>query len=321
MLEQEKIAPFWIQELIEAGYGTFVLNTFGLDYNGISLQSFQRHIPETTLQKANFIEVMTYAELPKIKEMLVHFEKIVQDFKEHPEKKNGIFCYIHSSITHMPWIPKKPIFGNETIDLYDASVKDVDDLLGFFLEELKKLGLYDDAIIIILADHGTGLMEHGRYGSFLNYEEQIRVPLLFRIPNAGIKPHVSSEFVQLIDLGPTLINMVSNVKKNRFHGISLLGAIRGKPLPEKREYLFALSSFEDLYSLIAEEKYKFHYHRRYGYYKLYDLSQDPMERNNLADQKKDLVEKYFSVMDQFLRAGNYSYNNPYHYKDFDPKNQ
>lgn len=316
MLEKERLDPFWIQDLIDAGYGTFLLNTFQSDYNGVSLPGFFRKIPQEKLDRAKFVEIKEYDEFPKVEETLTRLREIAAEFGKDPEKRNGIFCYLHGCRPHMPWRPTDKIFGDSEEDRYDAAIYEADQAVGNFIRGLKELGLYENAIMIILADHGTGLMEHGRYGGFLNYEEQIRIPLLIRAP--GCRPHVSEEVVQSIDIGPTLVNLVSGIRPNRFHGISLAGVLRGKPLPEPRRIIFAFSAFEDLASLLEDQRYKFHYHRRYGYYQLYDLQNDPGETVNLVDKCPEQVMRYLEVLDRFLRAGNSTYNNPYHYRTFEP---
>lgn len=317
MLEKKHIDPFWVEDLIDANYGTFVINTLHqCDYNGISLEAFKRNIPKEKIEKAQFLEVTTYEEFGKVKEALNVLTQVVENSKKNPQQRPGLFCYLHSCRSHIPWRPTNPIFGMSEVDRYDAAIKEEDEAMGIFMEGIKKLGLYQDAIIIFLADHGTGLMEHGRYGGFLNYQEQIRVPLVIRVP--GIAPGVSDEWVQTIDIGPTLVNLVTPARNNRFHGISLAGVVRGKPLGEPKKYLFCLSSFSDMFSVIEDRRYKFQYHRRYGYYMLYDLQQDPRESRNLADSNPEAAKKYLEILDRFLRAGNHTYNNPYHYSAFDP---
>ena len=312
MLEKKKVAPFFIQEMAQAGYKKFVINTFQSDYNGISLAAFKRNIPKSIIEKTEFTEVKTYDEFPKVQEALGYLKKISEEFKK-PEKRSGVFCYLHFCRPHIPWHPTKAIFGHGEVDRYDAAIKEADQALGIFINGIKKLGFYKDAIIIILADHGTGLMEHGLWGGFLNYEEQIRIPIVIRVP--GIQPKVSNFWATNIDIAPTLVNLISNQKKNRFHGISLVESLLGKR--QRRKYIFTFSSFQDYISVIKDNRYKFHFHRSHDYFKLYDLVEDPGEKRNIVDQKPEMVKQFLKVCDRFLRAGNHSYNNPYHYSSWD----
>ena len=74
------------------------------------------------------------------------------------------------------------------------------------LAKLRELGLWDDTMIVITADHGEEFQEHGGWwhGTTL-YEEQIRVPLIVRAP--GLAPRRVSAPVQTIDIAPTLLSM------------------------------------------------------------------------------------------------------------------
>lgn len=320
MLEQDRIDPFWVEDLLDSGYRHFVLSVFDSDYNGVSLSAFQRNIPPLKLGQAQFVEVNNYDEFSKVAEALKQLTEIVRTQEKQPmEVRGGIFTYLHFCRSHMPWLPSNPVFGTDAAARYDAAIREADQALGIFLEGLRKLGLYDRAIIIVMADHGTGLMEHGHFGGFLTYEEQIHIPMLWRVPEFA--PRVISTPVQSIDVGPTLVNLVADTRDNRFHGISLVGLMRGNPLGSTRQFTFSLCAFEDLVALADGSDYRFHYHRRYGYYKLYDLRKDPEERYNLADSRPESVKNYLRILDCFLRAGNTTYNNPYHYKPWTASQQ
>ena len=72
-----------------------------------------------------------------------------------------------------------------TIDLYDANLAWADHVLGLLLDEIKKFGLYDDALIIVTSDHGEAFWQHGLWGHNNQlYEEMLRVPLVVKFPEA-----------------------------------------------------------------------------------------------------------------------------------------
>ena len=72
----------------------------------------------------------------------------------------------------------------EKICLYDEEIRYVDAKIGEFLKRIKKAGLYNDSLIIITADHGEGLGEHGCYDHRFPYEGTIRVPLIIKPPKS-----------------------------------------------------------------------------------------------------------------------------------------
>ncbi len=92
----------------------------------------------------------------------------------------------------------------DTRRLYDAAVAYVDREVGRLLDHLRELGVYDDAIIIFLSDHGESLGDHGLFFAhdFTVYEELVRVPLIIRLP--GGRPLREPSVVSLLDVFPTL---------------------------------------------------------------------------------------------------------------------
>jgi len=111
-------------------------------------------------------------------------------------------------------------------DLYDAEVMSLDGRLKELFEALQQRGFLQDAIVVITADHGDEFMEHGRmqHGSSL-YGEVIHVPLLIWI--SGQQQHVDvREVVSLVDIGPTILDMVGVAAPPAFEGRSLRWVMR-----------------------------------------------------------------------------------------------
>jgi hypothetical protein len=87
------------------------------------------------------------------------------------------------------------------VSLYDAGIAYTDDAIGRLLDELRRLGIYEDALVILTGDHGEGFMEHGRVLHSQPYRELTRVPLIMKFP--GSKRHARiEEMIGLIDLMP-----------------------------------------------------------------------------------------------------------------------
>ncbi len=99
------------------------------------------------------------------------------------------------------------------IDLYDAEVSYVDHEIGRVIRELKRLGLYDDSLIIVTSDHGETMAEHHEYFHHREvYDPIIHVPLIVKLPASlsGTFPvsRESDALVQNLDLYPTILDMV-----------------------------------------------------------------------------------------------------------------
>ncbi|MEE4270117.1 MAG: sulfatase [Thermoanaerobaculales bacterium] len=109
-------------------------------------------------------------------------------------------------------------------ELYAGEVRHVDELLTPFLDELP-----DSAVVVLTADHGEGLGEHGAWGHGLNlYREALRVPLLLRAPSLPSGGTVDGP-VQLVDVGPTVLDLAGVPADEHATGRSLLRG--GSPGP------------------------------------------------------------------------------------------
>jgi len=108
--------------------------------------------------------------------------------------------------------------------LYAGEVEHVDRILSPFLAELP-----DDAVVVFTSDHGEALGEHGAWGHGLNlYQEAVRVPLLIRGP--GVVEGDVDRPVQLLDLGPTVLDLMGVAGGNALEGRSLLAGGSTAPL-------------------------------------------------------------------------------------------
>jgi arylsulfatase A-like enzyme len=186
--------------------------------------------------------------------------------------------------------------------LYDAAATYVDSELGRFFAELRRRGLYDDALILVTADHGEAFLEHGHTGhGFSLYEEELRVPLVVKPPRSfPVATRRSEAWTGLVDLLPTVLDYVGGEPPAGVVGTSLRAAIEGRALPERRLYAGA-TMYLSSYAALENERIFIHRHvpplelfrlRRwlpnlrafytFGASELFDLALDPGERHDLA---------------------------------------
>ncbi len=205
-----------------------------------------------------------------------------------------LFAWIHLYDPHEPYEPPEPHRTRYADRLYDGEVAWSDELVGRLDEELEKLGIRDDTLLVVTSDHGEGLGEHREtlHGFFV-YETTLAVPLLIRGP--GVVPGTRIEnLVQSVDLLPTLAEMLElgPVEHPDVSGVSLAAALRGEPYRNEpvgyAESLVPLLHFgwSDLRS-IRRGKWKYIQAPRP---ELYDLEADPMEIRNLVDSQPELVK-------------------------------
>lgn len=115
----------------------------------------------------------------------------------------------------------------ELLHGYFASVSYIDAQIGKLIAELKRLGRYDNTIIVIYSDNGFHLGDFGLWGKTTNYEASVNIPLIFC--GKGIEQGaINRSMVELIDIYPTLIDLTHGEMKSSHDGISLLPILKGK---------------------------------------------------------------------------------------------
>lgn len=110
-------------------------------------------------------------------------------------------------------------------DLYDGEIAYTDDELGRFLDGLKRRGVYDEAILVVLADHGEEFMEHGHFEHDQLYRELLHVPLLVRLPGGRLGGTRVAGQCSLVDVMPTLLELLDLQGPDTMAGRSLVPAM------------------------------------------------------------------------------------------------
>lgn len=178
------------------------------------------------------------------------------------------------------------------VELYDNGIKYVDHEIGVLLNGLEKLGFsLDDTYVLLTADHGDQLCEHGRVGHSFLYDEVIRVPRIICGPEIVRKRSIRDQ-VSLLDLIPTIADLLEINRIGNVLGSSLLPVMEGEEgenSGNKGVISEVIRSHKGKrestsFSYRTEEwKYIVTFHDENIQTELYKLGEDTKERCNITD--------------------------------------
>ncbi len=184
---------------------------------------------------------------------------------------------------------------------YNAAVTSADAAAGKLIATLRASKVYDDALIVVAADHGQSLGAHGEqtHGVFL-YDETIHVPLLLKLPqnqSAGKRVAVRT---RLVDVAPTILEIAGLSVPSQMQGQSLLRITKSNT----EQPVYSGSTFpQQAFGWSAIESWRA---GKYLYIKapkpeLYDLSADPGASRNLAQTSKATLDTIAGQLEAFDR--------------------
>lgn len=201
-------------------------------------------------------------------------------FAQHPTAPR--FMWVHLFDPHDPYEPPPPFSEKYAKHLYDGEIAYADSQLGHFIGTLKKSGVYDKAIIIIVGDHGEGLGEHGEdtHGLFL-YDSTLHVPLIVKLPAGAHHGEVIEKLVRTTDILPTVLALTSTPAPPELNGSSLVPLINSENDPAREllgETDYPLRWGWAPIKALREQKAKLIEAPKPEFY---DLESDPHELKNL----------------------------------------
>ena len=227
-------------------------------------------------------------------------DRAIAWLNKHPH--GPFFMWVHLYDAHDPYDPPPPFKSRYASAPYNGEIAYADSVVGKLLSVLRAKGIYDGALLAVMADHGEALGEHGEntHGVFL-YDETIHVPLLLKLPAESDAGKRVDTRVGLVDVTPTILRGARIEIPSAVQGKSLLPMIKTTVAPEDRpaysetDYphrAFGWSSLRSLRTgkylyIQAPEK------------ELYDQTSDPKAAHNLSASSKAVTETLAEQLEAF----------------------
>ncbi|MBN2373579.1 tetratricopeptide repeat protein [bacterium] len=204
--------------------------------------------------------------------------------------KDRFFLWVHYFDPHDAWSPPPPFSEKYAKNPYDGEIAYADQWLGRLIEKISALGSLDDTIICLVGDHGEGLGDHYErtHGVFI-YDYAIRVPFIISGPKNLPKSRRVPYLVRLIDIPPTILDILSLKIPENMQGVSLLPLIAGKKddpglvLYCETIYPKSCHNWSPLEGL-RTQKWKY---INAPIKELYRMDKDPREERNLYKKERD----------------------------------
>jgi arylsulfatase A-like enzyme/Flp pilus assembly protein TadD len=227
----------------------------------------------------------------------------VFEWLDKRQSDNRLFLWVHYYDPHMPYSPPETPGRTLHGQGYDREISYMDHCFGDLVEGLRERGLLDRSILYVVGDHGESLGEHREqtHGVFL-YEGAVRVPKFIRAPGLLPKGREAQGPAELVDIAPTLLDLLGLPALERAQGSVLTPRIRGR-----EEGARALAYAETLMPRIEYgwSELKMVRDSRFKYVRaprpeLYDLREDPKELSNLVDVESDLAAEMAGLLEAWI---------------------
>ena len=168
---------------------------------------------------------------------------------------------------------------------YAGEILFTDEQVGRLLDELDRLGRTDDTVVVVTSDHGEAFLEHRVMGHTVHlYDEMTHVPLMVRWPGQVAAGRVVAEQVGLVDMMPTLLDLVGiPFVPDLFEGRSLAPLLRSARPEEEGPPVLLGTSRQAMKRGLRTPAWSYQVDLVTGEDELYDLAADPAQRENLAD--------------------------------------
>lgn len=173
---------------------------------------------------------------------------------------------------------------------YCETLSAVDEGIGRLMDQLKKMGIHDETLVVYMGDNGFMFGEHGLIDKRVAYEASIRVPMLMQCPQLFKGGTVVDQVVANIDIAPTILEAAGVRVPPHLDGRSFIPLAQGRNVPWRDYFLYVYyweKNFPQSPTVFSLRGDRFKYITYYGLWdvdELYDLQNDPDESTNLIER-------------------------------------
>lgn len=232
-------------------------------------------------------------------------EKTYSAFSQWFDSWSGkkFFCWVHFYDPHLPYNPPSPYKEKYVKRPYDGEIAYMDYYIGRTIDKLREKGVLDSTLVILIGDHGEALgekneIDHGLY----IYNVTTRVPLIIYAPAFLPRGLALESQVRLIDVMPTICDLLEIPIPINVQGTSLLPYLEGRKKNDLPVYIETYMPREyygwsELLGFIDGD-WKF---IRAPKSELYNIEEDPSEVNNLIAEKADTASNLGKKLEAFIK--------------------
>ncbi len=320
-----------IQEILkEAGYATTCVG-----FRSASARNFDTYIdfegwgagPDGSSRKAEHLNAVALPELARLAAQEPPFFLFLRHMDPHspylpPAPYNRMFysgdacdpakTTMRPAMEFKPfcdyfasWMPPGITDAAYEVAQYDGAIAYMDACIQNIFTAVEELGLANDTIVVLTADHGETLDEHecwfDHHGT---YDNTLHVPLIIRYPGAVPAGKRVSGYSQLKDLTPTLLDLAGIDAPDEFDGHSLVPMAQGREQTQATELYFTECTWmrkhgwrTPEWKLIVALEPDFHFKPPI---ELYDLRADPLENSNVAEANPDVIASLTAQMEAWI---------------------
>ncbi|HTT61262.1 MAG TPA: sulfatase [Bryobacteraceae bacterium] len=196
---------------------------------------------------------------------------------------------------------------NYVTALYDREIRYLDDGIAALSDALEKLGIAENTIVILLADHGESMTDHRIfYDHYGLHDCVVQVPMIVRWPAGNVKAGARfAPFRQLSDVAPTLLEAAGCDVPDELDGKSFLPQLTGREEPSGYDRVIGLESTWQSKYYLRTDRYKFILARYPDLLgnpdrELFDLEADPDENHNIAAEQPQLAAELEKELEAFV---------------------